>query len=99
MPKKHEEQDIQTSIMDYIRSLGGLPIKQNQIGIYAQAGVPDILACIKGRFVAIEVKKPEKKPTAIQYAFLEAINKCGGFAFWADNLDDVKEALKKENLS
>ena len=51
-----KEQDIQTNIMDYIRSIGGLPIKQNQIGIYAQAGVPDIIACIKGRFVAIDVK-------------------------------------------
>ena len=56
-----KEQDIQTNIMNYIRSIGGLPIKQNQIGIYAQAGVPDIIACIKGRFVAIEVKKPKKK--------------------------------------
>lgn len=98
MPKKHEEQDIQTLIMNHIRSLGGLPIKQNQIGIYAQAGVPDIIACIKGRFVAIEVKKPNKEPSAIQYAFLEAINRCGGIAFWADNLEDVKNKLKKENF-
>lgn len=91
-----KEQDIQTNIMDYIRSIGGLPIKQNQIGIYAQAGVPDIIACIKGRFVAIEVKKPKKKPTAIQYAWLEAINKIGGLAFYADNLQIVKDTIEKE---
>lgn len=94
MPK---EQNIQTAIMEYIKSIGGLPIKQNQIGIYAQAGVPDIIACIKGRFVAIEVKKPKQKPKPIQYAFLEAINSCGGLAFWADNLEDVKKIIK-ENL-
>ena len=52
-----KEQDIQTSIMNYISSIGGLPIKFNNIGIYAKAGVSDILACIKGRFVAIEVKR------------------------------------------
>lgn len=91
-----KEQDIQTNIMDYIRSIGGLPIKQNQIGIYAQAGVPDIIACIKGRFVAIEVKKPKKKPTAIQYAWLESINKIGGLAFYANNLKTVKDTIEKE---
>ena len=93
MTKGHKEQDIQTSIMNYIKSIGGLPIKQNQIGIYAQKGVPDILACVKGKFVAIEVKRPKQKPTPIQYAWLEAIKKAGGVAFWADNLEDVKKEL------
>lgn len=90
-----KEQDIQTKIMDYIKSIGGLPIKQNQIGIYAQAGVPDIIACIKGRFVAIEVKRPKQKPKPIQEAWLRAINDVGGYAFWSDNLDDVKAKLKE----
>lgn len=89
-----KEQDIQTSIMNYISSIGGLPIKFNNIGIYAKAGVSDILACVKGRFVAIEVKRPGKKPTALQSIFIEAINQIGGIAFWTDNLDDVKEKLK-----
>lgn len=89
-----KEQDIQTSIMNYISSIGGLPIKFNNIGIYAKAGVSDILACVKGRFVAIEVKKPGKKPTALQNIFIETINQIGGIAFWTDNLDDVKEKLK-----
>lgn len=63
--KQKEEQKVQDSIMNYIKSIGGLPIKQNQIGIYGQAGVPDIIACIKGRFVAIEVKNLEKNPNLI----------------------------------
>lgn len=96
--KNSVEQAIQTSIIRYIKSIGGLPIKQNQIGIYAQAGVPDIIACIKGRFVAIEVKRPGKKPEPIQEAFLESITKKGGLAFWSDNLDKVKSILKEEGL-
>ena len=98
MAKGHLEQDIQTSIMNFIYSIGGLPIKQNQIGIYAQAGVPDILSCIKGRFVAIEVKIPGETPKPHQVAFLEAVIKCGGVSMWTDNLNEVKEVLKKENL-
>ena len=90
-----KEQDIQISIMNYISSIGGLPVKFNNIGIYAKAGVPDILACIKGRFVAIEVKKPGNKPSSLQENFINAVNQIGGFAFWADNLQDVKDKLKE----
>ena len=90
-----KEQDIQIAIMNYISSIGGLPVKFNNIGIYAKAGVPDILACIKGRFVAIEVKKPGNKPSSLQENFINAVNQIGGFAFWADNLQDVKDKLKE----
>lgn len=96
--KQKEEQKVQDSIMTYIKSIGGLPIKQNQIGIYGQAGVPDIIACIKGKFVAIEVKKPGEKPKPHQIAFIDAISKKGGLAFWSDNLSKVKDELEKENL-
>lgn len=90
-----KEQDIQEKIMAYIQSIGGLPVKFNNIGIYAKAGVSDILACIRGRFVAIEVKKPGNKPSALQENFIDAVNSIGGFAFWADNLEDVKDKLKE----
>lgn len=90
-----KEQDIQTAIMNYISSIGGLPVKFNNMGIYAKAGVSDILACIKGRFVAIEVKRPGKKPSDLQERFLDAVNTIGGLAFWADNLQDVKDKLKE----
>lgn len=92
---KQLEQDIQDKIMDYIKSIGGLPVKFNNIGIYAKAGVSDILACIRGRFVAIEVKRPGQKPSALQVNFINAINSIGGLAFWADNLEDVKDKLKE----
>ena len=90
-----KEQDIQTSIMNYISSIGGLPLKFNNIGIYAKAGVSDIIACIKGRFVAIEVKRPGKKPTQLQVNFIKAVNTVGGLGFWADSLDEVKDKLKE----
>ena len=90
-----KEQDIQTAIMNYISSIGGLPVKFNNMGIYAKAGVSDILACIKGRFVAIEVKRPGKKPSDLQERFLDAVNTIGGLAFWADSLQEVKDKLKE----
>ncbi len=33
---------------------------------YGRSGVPDIICCITGKFVAIECKAGDNKPTAIQ---------------------------------
>lgn len=44
------------------------------------AGIPDIIGCCEGRFVAIEVKIDSNKPTPLQVHYIEKIRKCGGFA-------------------
>lgn len=48
---------------------------------YSTSGTPDILACVKGHFVAIEVKAPEGKPSELQLHKIEEIRKAGGFGF------------------
>lgn len=93
-----KEQDIQKKIIDYITSIGGIAIKQNQIGIYAQAGVPDLICCVYGRFVGIEVKKPGQKPKPLQWAFIDAIKRCHGIAFYATSVEDVKKMLEENNI-
>lgn len=45
-----------------------------------RAGVPDILACVNGHFVAIEVKAENGKPTELQKWNVEQIKKSGGIA-------------------
>lgn len=42
-----------------------------------------------GRFIAIEVKKPGKKPTKEQLAFLELVTKMGGYACWVTSVDEA----------
>lgn len=54
----------------------------------------DILCCIKGRFVGIEVKVPGKKPTPRQTFTIKAINDAGGMAFWTDSLEHCKAHLQ-----
>lgn len=93
------EQDIQKDILDFLEKNGILAIKHNNIGIYARAGVPDIICCSnQGKFIGIEVKRPGEKPKPIQYAFLEAINKLNGVAFYATSVDDVKQNLIERNI-
>lgn len=93
------EQVIQKKICDYLVSLGStIPMVYTAAGIYAKKGVSDILCCYKGRFLAIEVKRPGEKPTPIQLLFIEGINKCGGIGFWATSVEDVKKELERRNL-
>lgn len=49
-------------------------------GGYGTSGVPDIVACYKGRFIAIECKAGNNKPTALQQQNLAAIERAGGSA-------------------
>lgn len=47
-------------------------------------GTPDILACVAGRFVAIELKKAEdEEPDTLQGLKLSRIKDCGGMAMVA----------------
>lgn len=47
-------------------------------GGFGASGVPDIIACYKGRFIAIECKAGNNKPTALQLKNLDDIDKQGG---------------------
>jgi hypothetical protein len=49
-------------------------------GGYGASGVPDIIACLKGKFIAIECKSGDNKPTALQLQHLHDIEYCGGIA-------------------
>jgi len=66
-------------------------------GGFGASGVPDIVACVNGRFLGIEVKADAKKrgPTALQQKNLNEINKTGGVGVVIDanNLDTLAEVL------
>jgi len=53
-------------------------------GPYAVQGVPDIICCIKGRFVGIECKANGGRITALQERNLDQIQKNGGVAILVD---------------
>lgn len=59
-------------------------------------GIPDILGVIRGKFIAIELKRSQKeKPTSMQIYMLDRIRACGGVAIVAfpENKEIVLEAL------
>lgn len=65
---------------------------------FAIPGTSDILAIIKGKFVAIECKSAKGKPTPDQIKFIDNINKNGGFAFVARSWLEAETKLKELGL-
>ena len=49
-------------------------------GGFGMSGIPDIICCHNGRFIAIECKAGKNKTTALQDAHLARIRAAGGVA-------------------
>jgi Holliday junction resolvase len=63
-------------------------------GGYGRSGVPDIICCFQGRFIAIECKANGNVPTELQLRELNKITHAGGIAFVVDELGiEAVEAL------
>jgi Holliday junction resolvase len=64
---------------------------------FGRSGVPDIICCIRGRFVAIECKANGNKPTALQEREMANIRAAGGITFVIDEAGfDLLEIALKE---
>lgn len=63
--------------------------------MFGNAGVPDLLCCVKGRFLGIEVKAPGKlgTVTALQEEQIRRIIVSGGTAILADSVNTVVAVL------
>ena len=88
------EKNIVESIRRYLKTVKNLFFWKEHGGIYGTGGIPDIICCYKGRFIAFEVKQPGKKPTILQEQTIREIIRCGGYALRVDNVSQVKEVVE-----
>lgn len=86
------ERDITAAILDYL-TLKGAWVFKTHGHLGQRKGIPDILYCLDGRFGAIEVKTPKGKVSWEQQAEIDAIQRAGGTAFVAYDVNDVMERL------
>lgn len=64
---------------------------------YMQNGVPDLLCCVAGRFVGLEVKVPGKEDTVtkLQKQTIKEIRQAGGIAFAVTSIEEADRIVKK----
>jgi Holliday junction resolvase len=92
------EKKVENQIKSYLDLLGAYYLKVHG-SMYQPAGTPDILACINGRFVAIEVKRPNGGVvSALQKSKLKKIEQVGGVSIVARSVEDVSEMLQQRNV-
>jgi len=91
------ESKIQKQIVKELESNGAYVVK---VISATRKGVPDILACYKGLFIGLEVKRPEKvdNVSALQRYNLDAITKSGGKSYVVFSTDCVKNLINSLNL-
>lgn len=91
-----KEQDIQRKIIKYLESVGAYVVK---VVASNKSGTPDILACYRGIFLAVEVKRPETKTNVseLQEYNIKKIKEAGGVAIVSWDLDAVKATIEDIN--
>ena len=88
------ERQITDKILNYLKTVNNSYFWKQVGGLRGVAGLPDIICCVKGLFVAFEVKQPGKKLTKLQEITIKQINDAGGAAFRVESLEDVKDVIK-----
>ena len=87
------EKDIVIKIMRYLKTVPKCFAWKEHGGIYGTAGIPDIIACIGGKFYAFEVKTLVGKPTKLQEITIQKILDCGGIVSIVHSVDEVRAVI------
>lgn len=90
-----KESDIVRAILKYLKTVSNCFCWKEHGGMYGTAGIPDIICCYCGKFVAFEVKTEKGKTTALQDSVINKIQKCGGKAVVVRSVEDVKALLEE----
>ena len=87
------EKDITAAVLRYLKTLPGCFCWKQSGGLYGTAGLPDVICCVHGMFIAFEVKTINGRLSKLQAATIKRILEANGRAFKVSSVDDVKAAL------
>ena len=91
------ESKVKDKLRKYLTQLGIYHVMPPANG-FGRAGIPDIIGCYTGQFVAFECKAGKNIPTALQEREIRNIQAANGWAFVITelNVDHVEELLRME---
>ena len=93
------EKDIVQAILRYLKTVPYCFAWKTHGGMYGTAGIPDIIACVEGRFFAFEVKTAIGKVTPLQAATIQKILAAGGMAAVVRSVDEVRAILRQNGVA
>lgn len=88
------EKKVKDKVKKFLDSLGAYHFSP-MTGGFGRSGVPDIIVCLKSRFIAIECKANGGKTTMLQEKNINAIRLNKGIAMVVDenNIEYMKEVI------
>ena len=93
-----KEKAVENKIKKWLKDKGYWFFKVHG-SIFQPSGIPDILACINGKFVAVEVKRTKGGIVSpLQKAQIAKIKENGGIAGVATSMEEFLEILKEGRL-
>jgi mevalonate kinase len=90
-----KEKNITAAILRYLKAVPGCFCWKEHGGIYGTSGLPDIICCVNGRFVAFEVKTEDGRLSKLQELAIAKITAAGGAAFMVRSVAEVRQHLEK----
>jgi len=88
------ESDIVKQVKEYLKTIKNCFFWKEHGGQFGAAGLPDIIVCFKGRFVAFEVKTAAGKLTVLQTITLKRIQAAGGTAEVVRSVEDARRIIE-----
>ena len=90
-----KEAELITAIKKYLATVPDTFAWKEHGGQYGTAGIPDIIVCHRGHFIALEAKVGKNQPTKLQTVTIEQIRKAGGTAAVIRRVEDVKTIISE----
>lgn len=98
------ERDVLKACLQFLSAHGIFHWRQNQVAVplpngkfrrfVGLLGVADILGVLdRGRFLAVEVKRPGGKTSPHQEEFLERVSSLGGVALCVSSVEELRDDL------
>ena len=86
-----KESEIQKKVIQYLNTIGAYTIKTISTN---RNGCPDVICCLNGRFIALEVKTDKGIVSKLQEHNIKQIKNSGGIAEVVRSVDDVEKIVE-----
>lgn len=90
------EKTFENQIKAFLNTLPNTWYFKYWAGPYSKSGIPDIIACVNGHFVGIEVKAPNGHASELQKRNIKLIHDAKGYAsiVYPKDFEKLKQELK-----
>lgn len=75
-----EEKNFETKVKNFLKLEGAWFVKYWGGAAFTKSGIPDLLVCLNGLFMGVELKATHGKPSELQLHTLKQIDEAGGIA-------------------